>query len=111
MDTLMRQARNKGICLGAFECWDSLNVQMIAKASDFCGIPVIFQASPVEYNTMGGPDALADIVNFFVKKGETLALAGESGCGKTTLGRCILRLEEPSCGEILYCKKNTRMLK
>lgn len=68
MDTLMRQARNKGICLGAFECWDSLNVQMIAKASDFCGIPVIFQASPVEYNTMGGPDALADIVNFFVKK-------------------------------------------
>ena len=68
MDTLMRAAREKGICLGAFECWDSLNVQGIAKASKTCGIPVIFQASPAEYNTMGGPDALADIVRFFVKK-------------------------------------------
>lgn len=68
MDTLMRKAREKGICLGAFECWDSLNVQGIAKASKACGIPVIFQASPAEYNTMGGPDALADIVHFFVKK-------------------------------------------
>lgn len=45
-------------------------------------------------------------VNFFIKKGETLALAGESGCGKTTLGRCILRLEQPNGGEILYCQKN-----
>ena len=68
MDVLMREARKKGICLGAFECWDSLNVQGIAKASAFCKIPVIFQASPAEYNTMGGPDALADIVRFFVKK-------------------------------------------
>ena len=68
MDTLMRAARDKKICLGAFECWDSLNVQGIAKASKACGIPVIFQASPAEYNTMGGPDALADIVKFFVKK-------------------------------------------
>lgn len=68
MDTLMRNARSKGICLGAFECWDSLNIQGIAKASQYCGTPVIFQASPAEYNTMGGPDALADIVRFFVKK-------------------------------------------
>lgn len=68
MDTLMRTARDKKICLGAFECWNDLNVQGIAKASKICGIPVIFQASPAEYNTMGGPDALANIVKFFIKK-------------------------------------------
>jgi len=41
-------------------------------------------------------------VSFTIKRGETLGLVGESGCGKTTLGRCILRLEEPSSGSILY---------
>ncbi len=43
-----------------------------------------------------------DDVSFFVKKGETLGLVGESGCGKTTLGRTILRLHEPTEGQILY---------
>lgn len=41
-------------------------------------------------------------VSFAIKKGETLGLVGESGCGKTTLGRSILRLIEPSSGEILF---------
>jgi oligopeptide transport system ATP-binding protein len=43
-----------------------------------------------------------DDVSLFIKKGETLGLVGESGCGKTTLGRTILRLHEPSNGQILY---------
>jgi len=43
-----------------------------------------------------------DGVDFTVRKGETLGLVGESGCGKTTTGRCILRLERPTSGEIIY---------
>jgi oligopeptide/dipeptide ABC transporter ATP-binding protein len=43
-----------------------------------------------------------DGVSFDIRRGETLGLVGESGCGKTTTGRCILLLERPSEGEILF---------
>ena len=43
-----------------------------------------------------------DDVSFFVREGETLGLVGESGCGKTTVSRCILRAFAPTSGEILF---------
>jgi peptide/nickel transport system ATP-binding protein len=45
-----------------------------------------------------------DGVNFFIREGETLGLVGESGCGKTTTGRVILRAEEPTAGEVFFRK-------
>ena len=43
-----------------------------------------------------------DDVNFTVKRGETLGLVGESGCGKTTTGRCILQLYKPTAGQVIF---------
>jgi oligopeptide/dipeptide ABC transporter ATP-binding protein len=52
-------------------------------------------------NTVGHIKAVDD-VSLYVKRGETLGLVGESGCGKTTLGKCVVRLQIPTEGEIKY---------
>ncbi len=48
------------------------------------------------------PLKAVDDVSFFINKGETLGLVGESGCGKTTVGRTLLHLYKPTAGEIYY---------
>ncbi|MFQ8758700.1 MAG: ABC transporter ATP-binding protein [Intestinimonas sp.] len=56
---------------------------------------------PIKGQKGPGVQAVED-VSFAIHEGETLGLVGESGCGKTTLGRTILRLHEPTSGTILY---------
>jgi oligopeptide transport system ATP-binding protein len=51
-----------------------------------------------------------DDVSFEILKGETLGLVGESGCGKSTTGRCILRLIEPTSGEVWFGDQNVTTL-
>ena len=60
---------------------------------------IIFQ------KTVGHIKAVDD-VSFFIRKGETLGLVGESGCGKTTTGRCILQLYKPTGGSVFFGDKD-----
>lgn len=68
---------------------------------------------PVQKNILGKPVQwikAVDEISLEVYPGETLGLVGESGCGKTTLGRTILRLEEPSAGHIFFEGKDVTKL-
>ncbi len=65
-------------------------------------------------NLIGKPTSYlraVDDVSFTLKKGETLGIVGESGCGKTTLGRTILKLYQPTSGQIFYNQQDIAGLK
>lgn len=51
-----------------------------------------------------------DNITLTIKRGQTVGLVGESGCGKTTVGRCILRIYQPSSGQILFDGQDTSKL-
>ena len=68
------------------------------------------------FNTPKGLLHAVDDVNFTLERGKTLGIVGESGCGKSTTGRSILRLFEPTSGEVIFdgedvCKKNKNELR
>ncbi len=58
------------------------------------------------FRTLAGYVKAVDGVNFFIREGETLGLVGESGCGKTTTGRVILRAYDPTDGEVWFKDRN-----
>ena len=70
-----------------------------------------FPISKGLFGKVSGYVKAVDDVSFDVYPGETIGLVGESGCGKTTLGRSILRLIEPTSGEILLEGKNITHIK
>ncbi len=52
-----------------------------------------------------------DNLNFFIRKGETLGFVGESGCGKSTTGKTVMHLIEPTDGQITYNGKDITHMK
>jgi oligopeptide/dipeptide ABC transporter ATP-binding protein len=82
----------------------------VALASDLVTIRDLKMHFPVTEGALFAREVAqvkaVDGISFTIRKGETLGLVGESGCGKTTTGRCILRLEHPTAGEILFDGKN-----
>lgn len=78
---------------------------MMDAQKDFIEIKNLTKFFPVNKGILSRKKSFVkavDDVSFTIKKGETLGLVGESGCGKTTLGRTIIRLYEATSGEIIY---------
>ena len=61
-----------------------------------------FEVSRGLFGGTAGVVKAVDGVSFSIRRGETLGLVGESGCGKTTTGRCILQLERPTSGQVIF---------
>ena len=76
-----------------------------------CDVRALRKYFPIRRGLLGrvaGHVRAVDDVSFTIARGETLSLVGESGCGKTTTSRCILRAIEPTAGEIRFRDRDRR---
>ena len=80
---------------------------MMAPLLDVRGLRKFFPIAKGMLRRVAGHVRAVDDVSFSVQEGETLGLVGESGCGKTTTARCILRAIDPTDGQILYRSGNS----
>ena len=80
-----------------------LNKNLILKVEN---LVTRFEIRSGIFSGISGYVQAVDNISFDLKKGQTLSLVGESGCGKTTTGRSILKLEEPTSGNIFFEGKN-----
>lgn len=80
------------------------------KVLDVDNLQVHFPIRSGLFGRTQGVVRAVDGVSFYVRPGETLGLVGESGCGKTTTGRAILRLVEPTGGTVVFEGKNVQTL-
>src|SRR6266550_2097746 len=86
---------------------------MISSAENLIEVRNLTKHFPVGAGILGvGRDAVkaVDDVSFSIRRGETFGLVGESGCGKSTTGRCILRLIEPTSGSVRFDGQDLLML-
>lgn len=74
------------------------------RIADLVAVHDLVKHFPIE----GSDDVVraVDGISFTIRNGETLGLVGESGCGKSTVGRCLLRLHEPTSGDVLFEGRN-----
>jgi len=75
---------------------------------DIQGLKKYFPIEKGFFKRVTGHVKAVDDVSFAIKQGETFGLVGESGCGKTTLGRCVLRAVEPTGGTVILHAENDR---
>src|SRR5687767_4894727 len=101
---LLARARDRGGHAGSGAAGRGAR-QMINEAPIILEVSDLKKHFPIKkglFSRTVGHVRAVDGVSFSVKQGEVLGLVGESGCGKTTTGRCILRLMEPTSGSVKF---------